>query len=79
MTPNTNQLPLTFEQILNLVRQLPTSEQIKLSQEIIKQNQSPIRYRTQVFKDLLQQVEPINPEFDSDQAKADYLAEKHHL
>lgn len=74
------QLPLTFEQILNLVRQLPPSEQIKLSQEISKNTIQPvIKYRTQTFKDLLEQVSPIAPDFDPDQAKADYLAEKHSL
>ena len=74
------QLPLTFEQILNLVRQLPPSEQIKLSQEISKNTIQPaIKYRTQTFKDLLQQVSPIATDFDPDQAKADYLTEKHSI
>ena len=74
------QLPLTFEQILNLVRQLPPSEQIKLSQEISKNTIQPaIKYRTQTFKDLLEQVSPIAPDFDPDQAKADYLTEKHSI
>ncbi|NMG59504.1 hypothetical protein E1H12_13490 [Geitlerinema sp. P-1104] len=36
MTSNTYQLPLTFEQILILVQQLPKEEQIKLKQEIDK-------------------------------------------
>ncbi len=79
MTQKTYQSSLTFEQILHLVQQLPPSDQIKLSQEIIKQNQSQVQYRTQTFKDLLQQVEPVNPKFDPDQAKADYLAEKYSL
>ncbi|MFO8038284.1 MAG: hypothetical protein R6U67_02420 [Sodalinema sp.] len=35
-TSNTYQLPLTFEQILILVQQLPKEEQIKLKQEIDK-------------------------------------------
>jgi len=80
MQQTTYPLPLTFEQILNLVRQVPPSEQIKLSQEILKNTtHQPIKYRTQTFKDLLQQVSPIDPDFDPDQAKADYLAEKHSL
>lgn len=79
MTQNFSQSPLSFEQILHLVQQLPTSDQIKLSQEIIKQNQASIQYRTQTFRDLLQEVEPINPDFDPDQAKADYLAQKYNL
>ena len=37
MISNTYQLPLTFEQILILVQQLPKEEQIKLKQEIDKQ------------------------------------------
>jgi hypothetical protein len=36
MTQQTYQLPLTFEQILNLVLQLPKKEQEKLIQEIEK-------------------------------------------
>jgi hypothetical protein len=36
MTPKTYQLPLTFEQILNLVLQLPKQEQEQLIQEIKK-------------------------------------------
>lgn len=54
MTQNTYQLLLTYEQILALVRQLPRSEQIKLSQEI-NQNIAgqPIRYRTKTFRHLL--------------------------
>lgn len=36
ITSNTYQLPLTFEQILILVQQLPKEEQIKLKQEIDK-------------------------------------------
>ncbi len=36
MTSNNYQLPLTFDQILILVQQLPQEEQIKLKQEIDK-------------------------------------------
>ncbi|MBD2524445.1 hypothetical protein [Nostoc sp. FACHB-133] len=36
MTQKTYQLPLTFEQILNLVLQLPVKEQEQLIQEIKK-------------------------------------------
>ncbi len=38
MTQKTYQLPLTFEQILNLVLQLPVPEQEKLIQEIKKKS-----------------------------------------
>ena len=53
MMQNTYQLPLSFEQVLNLVRQLPISEQIKLSQEInknlSKQNNSVPQSNLQTF------------------------------
>jgi hypothetical protein len=39
MKPNTYQLPLTFEQILDLVRQLPEPEKEKLKQELNKSSQ----------------------------------------
>ena len=37
MTTNTYQLPLSFEQILALVKQLPTVEKFRLSQELAKE------------------------------------------
>jgi hypothetical protein len=37
MTPNTYQLPLSFEQILTLVKQLPNPEKLKLSRELEKE------------------------------------------
>ncbi len=80
MTQNTYQLPLTFEQILALVRQLPREEQIKLTREI-NQNavEQPIDYRTETFRNLMKQVEPIAEDFDPQQAKEDYLKEKYNL
>jgi hypothetical protein len=36
MTSNTYQLPLNFEQILTLVKQLPDGEKLRLSQELEK-------------------------------------------
>ncbi len=78
MTQNTYQLPLTFEQILTLVRQLPTSEQIKLSQEINKNiERQPIQYRTKTFRHLMATVEPLPADFDPQQAKEEYLQEKY--
>ena len=80
MTQNTYQLPLTFEQILTLVRQLPRSEQIKLSQEINKNiERQPIQYRTQTFRHLMETVEPVPADFDPQQAKSDDLQEKYNL
>ncbi len=80
MTQNTYQLPLTYEQILALVRQLPRSEQIKLSKEINQHMaEQPIRYRTKTFRHLMEQVEPVAEDFDPQQAKEDYLREKYSL
>ena len=98
MTQNNYQLPLTFEQILTLVKQLPRSEQIKLTREIDRHRQTrrstfgnefqttshhntkeqPIHYRTETFRHLMEQVEPVD-DFDSQQAKEDYLKEKYSL
>lgn len=80
MTQNTYQLPLTFEQILALVRQLPREEQIKLTREINQNTvEQPIDYRTETFRNLMKQVEPIAEDFDPQQAKEDYLKEKYNL
>ncbi|MBF2056498.1 MAG: hypothetical protein IGQ45_04560 [Cyanobacterium sp. T60_A2020_053] len=70
---------LTFEDILSLVRKLPTLEQIKLSQTIAQETQSNIKYRTKTFQSLLQQVKPVAESFDIDKAKADYFKEKYNL
>lgn len=80
MTQNTYQLPLTFEQILTLVRQLPMLEQIKLSQEINKNiARQPVEYRTQTFRHLMETVESVPSDFDPQQAKEDYFKEKYNL
>lgn len=80
MTQNTYQLPLTFEQILALVRQLPKSEQIKLTREI-NQNaeEQTIHYRTETFRHLMKQAEPASEGFDPQQTKEDYLKRKYNL
>lgn len=80
MMQNTYQLPLSFEQVLNLVRQLPVSEQIKLSQEINKNlSKQTTQYRSQTFKHLMESVKPVAANFDSEQAKDLYLKEKYNL
>ncbi|MBE9169240.1 hypothetical protein IQ238_17495 [Pleurocapsales cyanobacterium LEGE 06147] len=38
-----------------------------------------VQYRTKAFKDLLENVPPISPDFDPDRAKWEYLKEKHNL
>lgn len=75
-----DRLSLTFEQILTLVRQLPRSQQIRLIREI-SQNppEQQIVHRTQSFRHLMEQVEPVSADFDPQQAKEDSLKEKYHL
>jgi len=36
-------------------------------------------YKVQAFKDLLENAPPTPPDFDADQAKWEYLKEKHNL
>ena len=80
MNQNTYQLPLTFEQILALVRQLPQEEQVKLSQEIEKNFKSQsIPCESKTFKSLIQQVQPVASDFDSQKAKEDCLNQKYNL
>ena len=80
MNQNTYQLPLTFEQILTLVRQLPQEEQMKLSQEIDKNlAKQPIPCESKTFKSLIKQVQPISSDFDSQEAREDYLNQKYNL
>jgi hypothetical protein len=38
-----------------------------------------IKYRTQAFRDLLEQEEPVGEDFDVDSAKWSYLQEKYNL
>ena len=41
--------------------------------------QQKVQYRTKAFKDLLENAPPVPPDFDPDQAKWEYLKEKHNL
>jgi hypothetical protein len=79
MTAKITESNLTFEDILNLVRKLPASEQIRLSQTIAQETQGNIKYRTKTFENLLRQVKPVAPDFDVNKAKEDYLKEKYNL
>jgi hypothetical protein len=38
-----------------------------------------VQYRTKAFRDLLENAPPVSPDFDPDQAKWEYLKEKHNL
>lgn len=39
----------------------------------------PITHHTQAFSKLLEQREPVSPDFDTEKAKEDYLLEKYNL
>lgn len=58
MTHNNYQLGLTFDQILSLVKQLPDTEKLKLSQELEKE------LRSQKLTQLLEsfQTDELSPE-----------------
>lgn len=80
MNQNIYQLSLTFEQILALVRQLPSEEQVKLSQEIEKNLEKEIiPCQSKTFKSLIQQIQPVSLDFDTQEAKEDYLNQKYNL
>ena len=75
-----NKQSLSFEQILILVRQLPQQEQIELRHEIEKNLiKQQIQCRSQTFKSLIQQVQPVSSDFDTQKAKEDYLKQKYNL
>ncbi|MBD2180662.1 hypothetical protein H6S82_08915 [Planktothrix sp. FACHB-1355] len=38
-----------------------------------------VEYRTKAFRDLLENAPPVPPDFDPEQAKWEYLKEKHNL
>lgn len=44
--------------------------------EVPKKN---VEYRTKAFRDLLENAPPVPPDFDPEQAKWEYLKEKHNL
>ena len=75
-----NKQSLSFEQILILVRQLPQQEQIELRHEIEKNLiKQQIQCRSQTFKSLIEQVQPVSSAFDSQKAKEEYLNQKYDL
>lgn len=61
------------EVIILQSNQVPT-EQVSVS-EVPKKRE----YKVQAFKDLLENAPPTPPDFDPDQAKWEYLKEKHNL
>ena len=75
-----NKQSLSFEQILTLVRQLSQEEQIELRHEIEKNLiKQQIQCRSQTFKSLIEQVQPVSSAFDSQKSKEEYLNQKYDL
>jgi hypothetical protein len=75
-----NKQSLSFEQILTLVRQLPQEEQIELRHEIEKNLiKQQIQCRSQTFKSLIEQVQPVSSTVNSRKAKEEYLNQKYDL
>jgi hypothetical protein len=56
----------------SVLAQKPETPRPQLSQEQSK-------YRIEALKDLLKNAPPVPPDFDADQAKWEYLKEKHSL
>ena len=76
MTTKTYQLPLSFEQILALVKQLPNTEKLRLSQELekdIRERKLTQLLETFTTNDL--SLETITEEVEA--ARAEIYAEQH--
>jgi hypothetical protein len=70
-----DQLPLSFEQILTLVKQLPESDKLKLKQVLKKDNQNIIK-KWQYLREHHQELDEINPLSNSEiDTICQYLAE----
>jgi hypothetical protein len=65
MLQNTYQLPLTFEQILALVKQLPDSEKLLLSKELEKETlNQKLTHLLEIFQTDELSLEEINQEVE---------------
>lgn len=53
-----------------------TEAKLEVEAEILKKK---VEYRTKAFRDLLENAPPVPSDFDSEQAKWEYLKEKHNL
>lgn len=69
--------PGDVEVIVLQTVEIPTTVSETKSQLEIPQQK--VQYRTKAFKDLLENAPPVPPDFDPDQAKWEYLKEKHNL
>lgn len=63
---------------------LQVADEVKGSTESATEPQpetskNQVRYRTNPFRDLLENAPPVAPGFDPEQAKWEYLKEKHNL
>lgn len=63
--------------ILQVADEVNSTETATESQVETPKNQ--VRYRTNAFRDLLENSPPVPPDFDPEQAKWEYLKEKHNL
>jgi antitoxin (DNA-binding transcriptional repressor) of toxin-antitoxin stability system len=84
-----SELPETLQNLLQQIAQ--TGETLTITQgdqtlaiisPITKNKRAAfgsMKSETKILGDILEQVYPVDPDFDPDQAKADYLAEKHSL
>ena len=64
--------------VLQAVETVPSSTDCE-SESQPQTSQQKVQYRTKAFKDLLENAPPVPPDFDPDQAKWEYLKEKHNL
>ncbi len=63
--------------ILQVADEVNSTETATESQTETSKNQ--VRYRTNAFRDLLENSPPVPPDFDPESAKWEYLKEKHNL
>ncbi len=84
-----SELPETLQTLLQQIAQ--TGETLTITQNdrpfaiispVSKRKRAAfgsMKAETKILGDIFKQVYPVDPDFDPDQAKADYLAEKHSL
>lgn len=72
-------LPAGDVEIILLQKSTSTqeSEYSEISQ--LKSTQEKPEYKINALRELLKNVTPVSPDFDPDQAKCEYLKEKHNL
>lgn len=68
------EIPAGEVEVIILQSNQAPAEQVSVSEAPKKRE-----YKVQAFKDLLENAPPTPPDFDPDQAKWEYLKEKHNL